>query len=291
MAESAPPVMTDLAIKFDFDGITAEQGPPVWRRTYPAATHDLFAGEQLVLVGRYKKFGAAKIVVSGKVGSEDRKFDFPATFVEKSGDDTNAFIEKLWAVRRVGEIIDEIDLKGKNDELVKELVQLSTKHGILTPYTSFLADETTDRRDFATNAKRARLGLEKLETAASGEAGFSQRRAKNLYQNADRLSSSFGGSGGLPGAATSAPRYADAAKDREVTVNTLQNVGRKSFYRSGERWVDSSVTKEQEAHVIKIERYSKEYFDLVDKHGKEIAKYLLFDEPVTFEIDGQAYSF
>ena len=44
-------------------------------------------------------------------------------------------------MRRIGEIIDEIDLKGKNDELVKELVALSTKHGILTPYTSFLADE------------------------------------------------------------------------------------------------------------------------------------------------------
>ena len=48
-------------------------------------------------------------------------------------------------MRRVGEIIDEIDLKGKNDELVKELVDLSTKHGILTPYTSFLADETLER--------------------------------------------------------------------------------------------------------------------------------------------------
>ena len=45
---------------------------------------------------------------------------------------THAFVEKLWAVRRVGEIIDELDLKGKNNELVKELVTLATKHGILT---------------------------------------------------------------------------------------------------------------------------------------------------------------
>ena len=30
-------------------------------------------------------------------------------------------------MRRIGEIIDEIDLKGKNDELVKELVGLSTQ--------------------------------------------------------------------------------------------------------------------------------------------------------------------
>ena len=89
-------------------------------------------------------------MITGKVGGEEQKFDFPAKLVEKSGDESYAFVEKLWAMRRIGEIIDEIDLKGKNDELVKELVALSTKHGILTPYTSFLADETASH-NLATN--------------------------------------------------------------------------------------------------------------------------------------------
>src|SRR6185503_18951194 len=84
----------------------------------------------------------AKVTISGKVGNEEKKFDFPASFVEKSSDQAFAFVEKLWAMRRIGEIIDELDLKGTNDELIKELVGLSTKHGILTPYTSFLADDT-----------------------------------------------------------------------------------------------------------------------------------------------------
>ena len=30
---------------------------------------------------------------------------------------------------------------------------LSTKHGILTPYTSFLADETTDRMNLSANRR------------------------------------------------------------------------------------------------------------------------------------------
>src|SRR5690606_13784507 len=110
-------------------------------RVYPRETTDLFAGEQLVLAGRYKKSGDARVVIRGKVGKEERKFDFPGSFVAKSADDSNAFVEKLWAVRRVGEIIDELDLKGQNEELVKELVELATRHGILTPYTAFLADE------------------------------------------------------------------------------------------------------------------------------------------------------
>ncbi|GIT29063.1 MAG: hypothetical protein Ct9H300mP1_11090 [Planctomycetaceae bacterium] len=32
------------------------------------------------------------------------------------------FVEKLWALRRIGEIIDELDLNGTNQELVDELV-------------------------------------------------------------------------------------------------------------------------------------------------------------------------
>ena len=93
--------------------------------------------------------------MQGKVGDKEQKFDFPATFVEKSSDESFGFIEKLWAVRRVGEILDELDLKGKNDELVRELVELATRHGILTPYTSFMADENVKIHDFAANSTRA----------------------------------------------------------------------------------------------------------------------------------------
>ena len=114
------------------EGIKPEEGTAV-NRVYPKESHDLFAGEQLVIVGRYKKPGNAKVVVTGKVGDKEQKFDFPAKLVEKSNDESMAFIEKLWAVRRVGEILDELDLKGKNEELVKELVTLSTRHGSTKP--------------------------------------------------------------------------------------------------------------------------------------------------------------
>lgn len=301
------PVMTDLNIKFEFDGIKPEEGPAVGR-TYPSDPHDLFAGEQLVLVGRYKKSGVAKVIVSGKVGSESRKFDFPVTLVEKSNDETHAFVEKLWAVRRIGEIIDQLDLRGRNEELIKELVQLSTKHGVLTPYTSFLADENVDRRDLAANATRA-AGEAKALDEVSGIAGVSQRAAKGAYQRANQAAApgiiapaaeagsgyaggrggaGFGSAAPLPAAANS---YYDAKNDKQVAVSTVQNIGRKTFYRRGQQWVDADVTKEQEQKVQKIERFSQQYFDLVAKHGKDIAKYLAIDEPVMIEIDGQAYEF
>ena len=121
----------------------------------PRDTTDLFAGDQLVLVGRYKQAGDAKITIRrAKWTAAEQTFHFPGKLVEKSADDSQAFIEKLWAVRRVGEIIDEIDLHGQNQELVNELIALATKHGILTPYTSFLADETANVRDLASSRQR-----------------------------------------------------------------------------------------------------------------------------------------
>ena len=144
------PVLTNVELEFTFDEKEG-YGKPI-NRVYPKGAFDLFAGEQLVMVGRYRTTGSAKVVVSGSIGDKEQSYDFPAKLVKKSKDESFAFIEKLWAVRRVGEILDELDLKGKNEELIQELVKLSTRHGILTPYTSFLADENTRVTDLATNA-------------------------------------------------------------------------------------------------------------------------------------------
>ena len=80
-------------------------------------------------------------------------------------------------------------------------------------------------------------------------------------------------------------------EDAEVVVDTVQNVGSKTFFLRGGRWVDSTLTEEQSKAVQKIERYSKEYFALLDKHGKDAAKYLAIEGEVTLVLGGQAYEF
>ncbi len=324
------PVMSDLKIKWDVEGLASEDGKPV-NRVYPKDAHDLFAGEQLVIVGRYKKPGDAKVVVSGKVGDKEEKFDFPAKLVEKSSDESLSFIEKLWAIRRVGEILDELDLKGKNEELVKELVTLSQRHGILTPYTSFMANENGSH-DFTSTFGEANRRLDSL-SLTDDRIGVEQREMKSALRNAERAApaDAFDGGGGFAtrgggrfahsaskaankdtggfyfapaasGAAAnspSAPAIAapaeggEASRDEEgqKVAENVRSIGSKVFYRRGDRWVDSAVTAEQEKNPIKIERFSREYFDLVDKHGRDVAKYMTFDDPVVIEIDGKAYTF
>lgn len=284
------PVLTDVKINFAMD----EGGNfPTINRLYPRENYDLFEGEQLVLVGRYRKPGAIEVTISGQVDGQPQSYEFAAELVEKSPDDSYAFVEKLWALRRVGEIIDEIDLKGKNDELVKELVELATRHGILTPYTSFLADDSTNLHETAENAVRAGEELEALNET-NGQFGFVQRAAKSMLQNAQQLAAPAtrgldlggGSSAGTPVLGRPGLNTDDAA---EPFADNVRNLGAKAFYRRDNRWVDSTVTEDQEQQAVRLVQFSDEYFELANQHGRDIARYLVFDEPVVVNIEGQTY--
>lgn len=296
------PVLTNVDVNFEFDSAKTEEGGPV-NRMYPKKVFDVFAGEQVVIVGRYRKSGAAKIRIRGNVGREGVKFDFPAEFAEKSANATFAFVEKLWAMRRIGEIIDEIDLHGKNDELVKELVALATKHGILTPYTSFLADETVRPGELAAstdNFRRAGDNLKKLEEA-EGISGVAQRADKAAFQNAG----SYGGvrqksvmrkSGAAEAPAASAPSYIDEKTNREVTTDLVRQFGDQTLYRRGKilmtpRTADLDLAKDK-SKIQEIARYSDAYFKLVADNSaadNEMLSAQQEDEELLVELRGQVY--
>ncbi|HLQ45746.1 MAG TPA: VIT and VWA domain-containing protein, partial [Planctomycetaceae bacterium] len=112
------PVLTDIAINVEFDAVIPASTTPLISRTYPRQLTDLSQGEQLVWVGRYRQAGPAKVTLTGVAADARKTFSFPANFTAKSNDETFGFVEKLWATRRVGEIIDELDLHGHNQELV-----------------------------------------------------------------------------------------------------------------------------------------------------------------------------
>jgi Ca-activated chloride channel family protein len=304
------PVLTGVKVHFEFDALPVEAGPPI-NRFYPKDSHDLFEGEQLVVVGRYKKPGVAKAKITGEVDGSEQKYDFPANLVETSPDESYAFIEKLWAMRRIGEIIDEMDLKGKNDELVKELVELSTKHGILTPYTSFLADENAapaELADAGRAATRASGLLRRLEEA-DGRAAFAQREAKNEFRRAVRAVPPPAAEPMADGADHAAPAdeapalsiaggavVRDIDRDKDVSVQAVQLVGNTVLYKRGNVWYEFDVTQKAGADLAAkakvVQRFTKAYFDLVRKASPAKAKVLAAqpaDQELMLEVDGDVY--
>jgi len=125
------PVLTNLRI---------EWGELKVHNVYPKDLPDLFAGTQLTIFGRYKDGGEKAITLYGKVGGEEKKFVYEAKFPTDAHEE-HAFIQTLWATRRVGYLLDQIRINGESAELKDEVIQLAKKHGIVTPYTSYLVQE------------------------------------------------------------------------------------------------------------------------------------------------------
>ncbi len=264
------PVLSDVDVSFEFDQVAVEEGSPVGR-IYPRRVRDLFEGEQLVVVGRYKKDGAAKIEITGRVGMDEKKFDFPASFTNISADEKYAFVAKLWAMRRIGEIIDQIDLHGQNEELVNELVALSTKYGIVTPYTSFLADDMAapgDLADASKNISRTRRALERL-TEVAGKAGFAQRGEKKVLREANQVAPA-------PAAASEGAANADAfggvvvrdiETDQVLIKSGIQNIGNEAIYRRGKLSIAANAKdidlEKDKSKIKEIKLFSDDYFKLI----------------------------
>jgi Ca-activated chloride channel family protein len=123
------PVLTNLKLSTSGDVKLSE--------VYPVELPDLFAGGQLVVMGRYSGKGASAITLTGKVGKDNKEFVYEMNFAEKT-DDNHEFVEQLWARRKVGFLLDQIRLNGETKELKDEVTLLAKKYGITTPYTSWL---------------------------------------------------------------------------------------------------------------------------------------------------------
>lgn len=304
------PLLTSLEVKFDFDSPPPAGSAEPISRTYPKRLTDLFAGEQLVWVGRYHKSGPVKVTLAGLLGGKRQTFDLRTDLAERSVGDSNGFVEKVWATRRIGELIDEIDLHGQNHELVAELVELSKKHGILTPYTSFLADEHVDLTDRGQVQIQAVQSLQNLNIS-QGKEGVAQRAFKGSLQAAPRAmqGQKSGGMGGgwfdftnrsaspAPAAPGSVPSVANAANstdffagsDGTASSKPVQTIGEKTFYWKNDRWRDADVTAEGEKNPIRIKPFSDAYFALASRENARFAKYLALDGPVLVVLDGKTY--
>ncbi len=165
-------------VKLDFGAIQA-------RDLLPAKLPDLFQGGQLVVAGRYDGHGATTISLTGTSQGVARTFRYDVAFEEQSSGTSRAFVAQLWATRRVGDLIDQVQLYGAKKELIDEIVSLSTRFGIITEYTAFLADETSDPRNHEQSVKETEKNLQRLKDD-TGRAGVNQSGNKKDCQGASQ---------------------------------------------------------------------------------------------------------
>jgi len=264
------PVLSE--VRLEFDGIKVED-------VYPRPFDDLFRGSQLVAVGRYDGAGDHAIRLSGTVNGRKRTFTYEGRF---AGEDTaHEFLPRHWATRKIGYLVDQIRLHGDSKELKSEIVRLSRKYGVMTPYTSFLVVEDDKHLERPTPAGAAlrragrpqRLAMERAADALSMSAG------KGAVQFSLRTRT-------LRKEGIAAPEaFLGAAQAREIVVR----VGNRTYYQHDNVWIVSTYDETMHRRdLVRVRYLSDEYFELTRRLPALAGAFALGDRVIA-EAGGRFY--
>ncbi len=249
----------------------------------PTDLGDLFEGDQILRVGRiYSSGGAlpaggngritAKLAIEGNLQGKQQCFEYPVAFDLGEESSSNRFVEKLWAVRRVGQLLDEIELHGRVDELVDELIRLSKRYGIVTPYTSFLADERQNLSN-----------VDEIQGLIRKQAGFKKDATSGPQAQADAVARQQMSYRMAPQASGTAKRMGASSQEayesgRSEEISTIRIVGNETLYKRGDTWQTSSTTDldvtRDRAKFTVIMRFTEDYFRLVRENTRAENKIL-----------------
>jgi Ca-activated chloride channel family protein len=273
------PVLTNIEI--DFGGLRTDT-------LYPAQPlPDLFAGTQLTIVGRYRDgMEDAEIVLSGEIDGERVSFVYDGLeFRERAGGEP--FVARLWATRRIGDLLNSIRLNGESDELVDSIVNLSVRYGIITPYTSFLIEED-DILSQMGREEAARSMSQQAQGLISNASGAAAVEAADQFGSfAEAAAPMAMPTSGMGGGGMMAEEEADGDFNLGESQSPIQAVGNKTFILQGDVWTDTTfqpdtMTTEQ------IVFLSDAYFALLDAQP-EVGPYLALGDHVIIVLDGTAY--
>lgn len=271
------PLLTDVRL---------ELGPGLVQ-VYPKRMPDLFAGGQVVLLGRYTGSGSRTIRVRGKRRGKEVTYEYEGRLADSHG---TPYLERLWAHRKIAFLLDEIRLQGETPELKQEVLALATRHAIVTPYTAGLVVEPQNRGH--------RFGAGGQFRGPSGSV------PPGLRGPSDPVPPPPPSDGGVPtpGAAPTTPAgppppsgpvgsSSRLKAQKKNTVRTtergVQTVEDKTFKRDAKgRWVDTAW--DGKAETTKVEVFSDAYFELLGKDDR-IARYLAVGKRVVLVYEGEVY--
>jgi len=260
------PVLTDLSLDF---------GELVTYDVYPNPLPDLFSGSQVVIAGRYREGGLVDITLKGQVNGETQTFRFPQQRFEDDsrGDGSEALLPRLWATRKIGYLLNQVRIHGPDQETIDQIVRLSIRYGIVTPYTSYLVTEPApfgleSQQNIANEAYKA---AEDSAAAPSYGQGAVDRAAQEGAMQSAEVAPGVSGMGGSTGAVQSAVRV----------------VGSRTFLLNGEVWTDTAYDPGAGA-TQKVKFLSADYYALIDTRP-DLAASLALGSRVIIVIDGRAY--
>ena len=242
-AKVASPVLTDVTI-------AAGSGIELYDMQ-PGNLPDLFAGDEMVVFGRYRGAGSGEQCMTVQGRRNGREEEFRTAFADRDNDDAR-YIEQLWAARKAGALSREIRLRGQTRELMDALKQLALRYGILTEYTSYLVQEPSVvlRRQAENRVMQAPAAAPADQAGAASveKAARDRSMTESMHLDAVVVTAVDGSS-------------LDEMRRAHSGINPTQRIGGRLFIMRDSTWTD--LGHGDSLRVVGIAPYSEAYFALL----------------------------
>ncbi len=294
----ASPFLTD--IKIEYSGVETKD-------VYPREVKDIFAGSQLMLLGKYKNSGKCVVHLSGKINGAQKSYSFPLTF--NSEETGNTYLPRLWAMRRIGYLTDMAHDNGNNKEVIDEIVVLSQRYGIISEFTSFLVTDPSENARLAHGVLMPGVAFDRsmpiptpsaAPAMAGGKLRYMQQGASQTFMAKKPFEKRFAQANTYDAAPLSGINAVTRAKDiralkeadylavKQDKAASIKSVEDKTFYLNNGFWVDSAIDLSHLPKFKEIAFASKEYFDLL--HSKPaVAKYFSIGKQMILKFENEVY--
>ncbi|HEY6806835.1 MAG TPA: VIT and VWA domain-containing protein [Pyrinomonadaceae bacterium] len=269
------PVLTDLNL--DLGGVHTDL-------VYPRDIPDVFRGSQVTLIGRYNNSAdleAIRLKLSGKAGASVKTFTYDNLRFPLRQEE-NDYLPRLWATRRVGWLMEQVRTNGEQKELRDEIVDLGTRYGIVTPYTSYLALEGRDTTMNVTPAP-VNESMRKLGNRNGGVGGGLSAPKVAM----DSITATTGAEAVQQSKRVREQKEVVRVRD-EDDRSPVRRVAGKTFYLRDGVWTDSEWKPELKLSEVTLNFGSDAYFDLL-KQKPKLAEYFALGERVVVVFDGKVY--
>ncbi len=252
------PVLTNLSLDF---------GDMAVYDVYPQPLPDLFSGSQIVVTGRYREGGVTNIILSGEVNGQPQTIKFKEVRFERDSrnhKDPDDSLPRLWATRKIGHLLNSLRLNGANQETIDQIVALSIRYGIVTPYTSYLVTEPMPLG--AANqdrvAEEAYSQILSTPTVVYGEDAVQKAAEQGAMSESEQA-------------------YAPSGEVQE----TVRVVGSRTFVLSAGVWIDTAFDPDT-MKTVRIEFLSDDYFTLA-QYRPDVSAALALGQRVILLVDGK----
>ncbi|MCK5145344.1 VWA domain-containing protein [bacterium] len=222
------PVLTNLSVDF---------GDMIPKDVYPVILPDLHKGDQLTILGRFSHSGRTRINIEGL--SAGRAVRISHRLKINEVEDGNDFLPHVWATRKIGTLMDEIRLYGKNDEVEKEIVRLSKRYGVMSPLTSFLVTEDVQMVD---------RDLRRINNSGAALRGSALPKGSVMAFDGVKVFEAAMAQQPVSGVqAVKMSKNVREMKEAETVEmpDDVKRIGSRTFYLNDDMWVDSEYTDEK----------------------------------------------